>query len=426
MYEFNNGYVDTMPCDPQAEVALLCSCLSNKQALTLVADMIKPNDFYLPNHRYLWVAIKRLFDRDDAVDMVSLTSELQSTQTLDEAGGFMGVSSVYGVPCDPAAVETYAGTLRRLANYRGLIEAGQRITQLGFEGSDTAVEDAQRILADTIYVGSTGSATSVADDIDEALARLEESMKGGLLGVTTGISDLDKLTRGLQKTDLLLLAARPSMGKTALALNIAVAAAKARTPVLFCSVEMSKLKVTQRILMMVAGGTKQVREAKDKVAKLPIFIDDKSCTMTAIRSTARRLHSQGKLGLVIVDYVQMISSEGSLGRASKNEQVSEISKSLKRLAIDLDVPVLALSQFSRAPEARRGNKPKMSDLRDSGSLEQDADIIMLMYRADYYKDDNEEPDNTCDIIVDKNRNGEVGVVNTIFRAEQQRFYGVAK
>lgn len=428
MYKKNN-YVNTIPCNPQAEYAVLNTCLTNKAALSVVADWINPNDFFDARHRYIWVAIKRLFDRGEAVDAVSVVSELQVLKIINEAGGIELVRSIASLNYNPNSVETYAKTLRKFTLWRALVNVGQQIYSMGFRLSETAVEDAQNLLTEAVTVGANNTATAISGDMDAALAGLQDALSGKRTGVTTGIRDLDRLIRGLKKTDYILLAARPSVGKTAFALNIAMSAAKSGVPVAFFSIEMDRQLLVQRLILYAAGGdnTKAgTARAAERISSLPIYVDDQSDTLSSIKSSARRLQSQGKLGLLIIDYVGLIHSEGDGKRSTRNEEVSSISRELKKMAKALNVPVLALCQLSRAPEMTSDKRPQLSHLRDSGSLEQDADIVMLLYRSDYYDkgDDGDGPDETCDVIVAKNRNGATGTVHTVFKAEQQRFYGV--
>ena len=426
-------YVNALPCDINAEAAVLNSCFLSKSAMDYVADWVQPIDFFDVRHQHIWVAMKRIYDRGESVNTVSVISELNTLHTLEEAGSMETVTALASMNYLPDSIETYAKGVRRLAQWRQLIDIGQQISNLGFQRSDTAVEDAQNLLMNSLSTGANNTATVIGSKIGEAVAGLHDALSGKLLGVTTGLPLLNKLTRGLRKKYYTLLAARPSVGKTALALNIALAAARSGVPVAIFSLEMDTLSLIQRLILSVTGGDlskEGVQRAEQRIANLPIFIDETSRTLSAIKATARRLHSQGFLGLIIIDYLQLIAPDAKGRRSSRNEEVTEVSGELKAMAKQFDVPLLALCQLSRAPESTHSKKPQMSHLRDSGSLEQDADVVLLLHRStDSYgqiDEDTGEPDNTCDIIVAKNRNGETGTVNTVFKGEQQRFYEVVQ
>ena len=435
------------PQNMEAESAVLGAVLVNKDAMDKVAEIIDDQDFYRHDHQIIYRAVLRLYEKRSPIDLVTLTNELDNLKQLDEVGGAAYLANLVNTVPTSLHVDRYAEIVKQKAVLRRILEAGQKITSLGYEEDkevDVILDEAEKALFNVSNQQSNENFMPISDVLASSFDRIDRlhREKGMLRGVTTGFKDLDNKLSGLQPSDLIIIAARPSMGKTTFALNIALnAAIKTKTPVGFFSLEQSKEQVVDRLICaqaMVDGwklrtGNLQeddfpaIGNAMGILAEAPLFIDDSPILSTIdIRTRSRRLKADHNLGLIIVDYLQLLDG-GSAGYADSNrvQQVSEISRSLKAIARELDVPVVALSQLSRAVESRDKKIPQLSDLRDSGSIEQDADVVMFMYREDYYNKDSDRKGIT-DILIRKHRNGPIGEVELHFRPEQSRFFGVER
>jgi replicative DNA helicase len=411
-----------------------------------IADIVSDIDFYRPDHQAIFRAIKRLYEKRSPIDLVTLTNELESLQQLDEVGGAAYLAQLVNAVPTAAHIAHYAEIVRQKAVLRRILEAGSRIAELGYDEEreiGEILDEAEKALFSVSHQLVKDSFMPIADILASSFDRIDRlhREKGLLRGVTTGFRDLDNKLSGLQPSDLIILAARPSMGKTTFALNIALnAAIKGKTTVGFFSLEQSKEQIVDRLICaqaMVDGWklrTGNLREedfpaigmAMGTLAEAPIFIDDTPMMTTLdIRTRARRLKADHNLGLIIVDYLQLIDGGAGGNVDNRVQQVSDISRSLKAIARELDVPVLALSQLSRAVESRDKKMPQLSDLRDSGSIEQDADVVMFLYREDYYDRETERKGIT-DVLIRKHRNGPIGEVELHFRAEQSRFFDIER
>jgi len=431
------------PQNLEAEEAVLGAILVNKEAMDRVSDLINDRDFYQHKNQVIFRAMLRLFEKRSPIDLVTLTNELESLKQLEETGGAAYLAKLVNEVPTALHVARYAEIVKQKAILRRILAAGQKISELGYEEDrevDVLMDDAEKALFEVNHSQSKDKFMPISDILASSFDRIDElhREKGKLRGVTTGFKDLDNKLSGLQNSDLIILAARPSMGKTTFALNIALnAAVKAKTAVGFFSLEQSKEQIVDRLICaqaMVDGWklrTGNLREddfpaignAMGTLAEAPIFIDDTPMLSTIdIRTRARRLKADHNLGLVVVDYLQLIDGGGGYGD-NRVQQVSEISRALKAVARELDIPVVALSQLSRAVESRDKKVPQLSDLRDSGSIEQDADVVMFLYREDYYDRETERKGIT-DVLIRKHRNGPIGEVELHFRAEQGRFFGV--
>ncbi len=435
------------PQNNEAEAAVLGAILVNKDAMDKVADILIAEDFYRQDHQKIFRAILRLFEKRAPIDLVTLTNELDALKEIDSVGGAAYLAELVNTVPTALHVSHYAEIVRHKATLRRILNAGQKIAELGYDEEKEVQEIldeaesalfgvSRQLLKDNFQVISDILAASF-DRID----RLHRE-KGLLRGVPTGFKELDNKLSGLQPSDLIILAARPSMGKTTFALNIALnAAVKAKVPVGFFSLEQSKEQIVDRLICaqaMVDGWklrTGNLSEddfpaigmAMGTLAEAPIYIDD-SPTLTAIeiRTKARRLKAEQKLGLIVIDYLQLLDSSRRENRDNNRvQEVSDISRSLKALARELDVPVVALSQLNRAVESRDKKLPQLSDLRDSGSIEQDADVVMFLYREDYYDRETERKGIT-DVLIRKHRNGPIGECELHFKVEQSRFYDVER
>jgi replicative DNA helicase len=433
------------PQNIDAEMALLGSIMLRPLGLNEIMDSVSADSFYVEKHRLMYQAMLELARKNEPIDIVSLTAILREQGVLDTVGGPAYLSELTGNVPTSTNIEYYANLVARKSTLRNLIQAGDEIVELGFDEAKEIEEvlDAaeKRVMGVT---GATGRAQKF-QGIKEILPNTWETLmktydnKDGLRGVPTGFRDLDKLLAGFQKSDLIILAARPSVGKTSIALNMAKhAAIQHNIPVGIFSLEMSAQSLVDRLLSSESGvdswkmktgqglteaDMDQLTEASSRLSSAPIYIDDKAGnTILGMRSTARRLKSEFGLGLIVVDYLQLMGT--SKNYDSMVNQITEISRSLKGLARELDVPVIALSQLSRAVE-QRGGEPRLSDLRDSGSIEQDADVVMFIHSEDAFKPKDERT-NIKKIIVAKHRNGATGEVELFFDAAKTTFMTVEK
>lgn len=428
------------PQNIEAEQAVLGAMLIKKEAILEAQEILRPDDFYREAHRIVFEAMLELSGNDAAVDLVTLTEQLRKTEKLEKIGGLPFITQLANAVPTAANVTYHAKIVKEKAELRNLINAATEIAGAAYEDTDDVVnimdEAEKKILA--VASRQNGSVFEPMKNIVmrtfERINVLYES-KGGLTGISSGFKDLDKLTSGLQKSDLILVAARPSMGKTAFTLNIAAYCGLHDNTVAFFSLEMSKEQLMQRLLCSEGGidasrlRTGQLDEGEwnhlvetaDKLSRAPIFIDDTAgITVMELRSKARRLKAEHGLDLIIIDYLQLMQGRPSRNGDNRQQEISEISRSLKALARELDVPVIALSQLSRSVESRQIKKPMLSDLRESGSLEQDADIVMFLYREDYYDKDTENK-NITEVIIAKHRNGPVDSISLFFQKEFTKF-----
>lgn len=440
--------ISLMPQNVEAEEAVLGAILVNPNVITKVVETLKPESFYKPAHRYIYEAMLQLFNTNERIDIVSVSDVLNYNSKLETIGGRAFVNDLCYKTITTSNIEYYAKIVQEKAIKRALINAGSEIVSLGYDVNpiDQSLDSAEKLIFDIASKKATTDLVHVKDLVLKTYENItyRYEHKGELSGIPTDFYDLDVSLNGLQKSDLIILAARPAMGKTALALNIAQnVAIKANIPVAVFSLEMSKHQLIQRMLCSEAEVDAQrlktgnlqnkdwekIVKAMDDIAKAPIYIDDTpGSTLTDIRAKCRRLKMEEKnLGLVMIDYLQLIESSG---REDRMQQISAISRGLKILAKELDVPVLALSQLSRAVESRTDKRPLLSDLRESGSIEQDADVVMFIYRDEYYKKNDEDEEDISsraaskgesEIIIAKHRNGSVGTVKLLFQDNITKF-----
>ena len=445
--EKKDSNLGLMPQNIEAEEAVLGAILVNPNVITKVVETLKPESFYKPAHRFVYEAMLQLFNSNERIDIVSVSDVLNYNSKLETIGGRAFVNDLCYKTITTSNIEYYAKIVQEKAIKRALINAGSEIVSFGYDVNpiDQSLDSAEKLIFDIASKKATTDLVHVKDLVLKTYENItyRYEHKGELSGIPTSFYDLDATLNGLQKSDLIILAARPAMGKTALALNIAQnVAIKAQIPVAIFSLEMSKHQLIQRMLsseaeidsQRIRTGNLQNKDweklvsSMDDIAKAPIYIDDTpGSTLTDIRAKCRRLKMEEKnLGLVMIDYLQLIESSG---REDRTQQISAISRGLKILAKELDVPVLALSQLSRATESRTDKRPMLSDLRESGSIEQDADIVMFIYRDDYYKRDDDEEDISAkaiskgesEIIIAKHRNGSVGSVKLLFQDNITKF-----
>jgi len=433
------------PQSIEAEKALLGSLMLDKEGIVKVADFLMPEDFYKDIHSKIYRSMIELFEKREPTDLLTLTQRLQEKEELEEIGGASYLSELLEAVPTPSHLLYYAKIVRGKKVLRDLIQASDEISALSYDESkdiDLILDEAEKKVFSIAQRSLTQTFLPIESQLDEAFERIDKihSKKGALRGVTTGFPKLDDILAGLQKGDLVLLASRPSLGKTALALDIARAVAtKGKQPVGIFSLEMGKEQLVDRLIAAEAGVSLwklrtgklsededfgKLQKAMSSLSESSIYIDDAaSSTVLQMRAMARRLQAEKGLGLIIIDYLQLIQprnpNEGVV------QQVTEISRSLKSLAKELNVPVLALSQLSRAVEHRPDQRPRLSDLRESGSLEQDSDVVMFIYREDKVRTTTSRQ-NIADIIIAKHRNGPVGRVELYFDQEAVSFRELEK
>ena len=435
------------PQDIEAERSVLGALMLDRNAIIKVADLITSPDFYQPAHSKIFETIIELYSKNEPIDILSVSSKLKHQKQLAEVGGSAYLTELINSVPTAAHIIHYAKIIRDKKVLRDLIETSANITEKVFESSDNAeilLDEIEQKVFSISQKSRPQNFIHLKDELKSAYERIEKMHQGekGLRGVTTGFEELDNILSGLQRSDLIILGARPSLGKTALVLDIARhAAAKGNVPVGIFSIEMSREQIVDRIIAAEAQVSmwrlrtgrltdelefEMIQEALDRLSKIPIYIDDSpSPNVMHIRSMARRLQAENGLGLVIIDYVQLIQPMTN----SENvvQQFTEISHGLKALAREINIPVLAVSQLNRAVDQRESRIPRLSDLRETGSWEQDADVVALIYRKDRDKLDlSPEEENLAEIIIAKHRNGPVGTVQLKFDSEKVSFRSIDK
>ncbi len=436
----------TLPHNLEAERSVLGAILVHNDAFNLAAQVIDSGDFYRDAHRRIFDRMVALNERHDAIDFVTLKEELARAGELDEVGGPAYVASLAdGVP-RATNVEYYARIVKEKSTLRNLIYAASKIVTNAYEAdqeSDVILDEAESAIFAVADDRLKAGFVSMRDLVKDSFPKIEKlfEQKRLITGVPTGFVDVDEMTRGLQAGDLIIVAARPSMGKTSLVLNIAQYVAALEEQVVgFFSLEMSKESLFLRLLTSEAqidghrlmsgaiGGNDyhRISHALEKLNSMKLFIDDTaSIGVLEMRAKSRRLQSEHGLSLIVIDYIQLMSGRGRF--ENRTLELASISRSLKGLAKELNVPIIVLSQLSRAPESRSDHRPQLSDLRESGALEQDADVVVLIYRDDVYNRDPNSPDaGTAELILAKQRNGPTGVVKLAFLREQTRFANLAQ
>lgn len=435
------------PHNLEAESSLLGAILIDADAIVRIADIVSVEDFYDERHQRIYEAIKKLYEKHSPIDVLTLSDQLKSSGFLDIVGGASYLTELTNYVPTAAHVEEYANIVAQKAIRRRLIKASQTMVSFGYN-EETSIQDLIESAESELFKVSQQHVkqdiASIEDILAESFERLDElhKDKGKIRGVPTGLRDLDNILAGLQRSDLVILAARPSMGKTALTLNLAHnIATKTELPVLLFSLEMSKEQIVDRMLSMESGvdawnirtgnlsdsDFEKIGQAMGTLSEAPIYIDDTpGITVSDMRTKARREQHQRQLGAIMVDYLQLMSGGSRFGGDSNRvQEISEISRGLKAIARELNVPVVALSQLSRSVESRSPQIPQLADLRESGSIEQDADVVAFIYREDYYNPDTDRK-NITDIFIKKHRNGPTGQVELYFDKERQRFKSLDK
>ncbi|MBS5787960.1 MAG: replicative DNA helicase [Clostridioides difficile] len=427
------------PHSVESEQSILGSILLDKDAMITVAEIISPDDFYKEAHKIIYESMVSLNNKSEPIDIITLTEELKGKGHLTDVGGISYITSLSTIVPTTSNVKYYTDIVKEKSVLRKLIKASNDIIKLGYEKS-TKIEDVIEQAEKKIFDISQEKASDDFKPINEVLMDTYDMIeqlytnKSDVTGVTTGFKDLNKKINGFQRTDLILIAARPAMGKTAFSLNLVQnAAIKGNASVAVFSLEMSKEQLVQRMLASqssvdlkkIKTGTlgdsdwPRIIDAMAVLSDTKIHIDDTpGIKISELRSKCRKLKIEQGLDLVLIDYLQLMEGDGR--NESRQQEIAQISRSLKILAKELNCPVIALSQLSRAPEQRADHRPMLSDLRESGSIEQDADIVMFLYRDEYYNADSESK-NICEVIISKNRHGETGSLELVWLGEVQRF-----
>jgi replicative DNA helicase len=433
------------PQNIEAEQAVLGAVFLDPSALTLASEILIPEDFYRAAHQKIFHAMLKVADKGEPVDLVTVTAELADAKMLEEVGGVSYLSELADAVPTAANVEYYARIVEEKSILRRLIRTATSIAQDSYtreDEVDVLLNEAEKKIMEVSQRKHSGTFQNIKDVLVQTYDNIEmlHNRKGEITGIPTGFTELDRMTAGFQRSDLIIVAARPSVGKTAFALNIAQnVATKTNENVAIFSLEMSAQQLVMRMLCaegninaqnlrtgkLTAEDWGKLTMAMGSLSNAGIYIDDTpSIRVSEIRAKCRRLKQESGLGMVLIDYLQLIQGSGR-NRENRQQEVSEISRSLKALARELEVPVIALSQLSRSVEQRQDKRPMMSDIRESGSIEQDADIVAFLYRDDYYDKDSENK-NIIEIIIAKQRNGPVGTVQLAFIKEYNKFVNLER
>lgn len=434
------------PHSLDAERSILGALFVDKEAVIKVSDILNTDDFYHDIHAILYRSVMELYDRRMPIDVVTLTSYLEDRNLLDQVGGVSFIAELSTENFTSSHVVQYALIVKEKSTLRKLIRAGDTVMGLGYsetEPLEDLLEKAEKALFNVSQTFLKDKFVHVRDILTQTFEKIsnlhDPEAKQKYRGVPTGFADMDDLLSGLQPSDLIVMAARPSMGKTALALNLAQNAAKRGFGVGVVSLEMSKEQLVERMFCsLLQVDSWKLRTGKltdedfariggvmDELNSMKIFIDDTSGSSIAeLRAKARRLQMENGLDMLIIDYMQLMSMGSGMG-VNRVQEISEISRALKHLARELHIPVLVLSQLSRAVEARPVKIPQLSDLRESGAIEQDADVVMMLYREDYYEEDSQRK-GVLDVYVKKHRNGPTGKIELMFKKEQMRFLSIER
>jgi len=432
------------PHDLEAEQSLLGSMLLSADVIPDVAELISTESFYSDTNRHIFEAIVELYSKGEPADPITVSDKLTEAGVLEEVGGKSYIHTLINIVPTAANAKYYAEIVEKNGLLRSLIKVATEIAALGYEPGaevERVVDRAESLIFGVAQKRISEKFAHVKDLLVESFEQIEHlyEQKGSVTGLATGFTELDEITSGLHDSDLIVVAARPSMGKTSLALSIAQSVAlKDKVPVALFSLEMSRHQLVQRLMCSEARVDAQslrtgnlneddwpkLSAAVGRLAEAPIFIDDTAnITILELRAKARRLMAREKLGLIIVDYLQLMQGHKKVD--SRQQEISEISRSLKILGRELNVPVIAVSQLSRAVEQRQDKRPMLSDLRESGAIEQDADLVIFIYRDDYYNKESDER-GVAEIIISKHRNGPTGMVKLVFLEHYTKFSDLAK
>ena len=434
------------PKDIEAEKAVLGSMMLSDDAVQDVVDILKPEDFYLKEHQEIYKMFMSMFRRSITIDLMTTRAELNKVHQLELVGGMTYLSRLSGDAINPSNAKFYALTVVDKSKMRKLIKSADTMRKNAYDGSmdsEQILDEAEKEIFSIAQASQRKNYSPIQEVLQTNILQINELVrnKGQLPGITTGFRDIDKMLGGLKKTDLVVLAARPGMGKTAFALNVAENAAMAGHSVLVFSMEMSKEQLVNRLLSLETSiDADKLRkgnltdedwgnliEGIDRISHANMVIDDTpGITVSELRGKCRKMKLEKGISLIMIDYLQLMSGErGKRSSENRQQEISEISRSLKAIAREMDCPVIALSQLSRAVEQRPDHRPMLSDLRESGAIEQDADIVMFLYRDDYYHKDSETP-NVAEVIIAKQRNGPIGTVTLGWQPQYTRFVNATR
>ena len=433
------------PNDIEAEQAVLGSMLTDKDAVSAAIEVLDKNDFYREDNKAIFEAMISLYNRPEPIDIITVKDELLSIGKFDVVGGLEYLANLPEKVPTTANVDKYIKIVEEKSILRSLIKTSNELITLGYDETQEVnwvMEEAEKRVFDLMQNRNQTGYFAMKDVLVDSFAQLERlyNQKEGITGVPSGFADLDLRTAGFHNSELIILAARPAMGKTAFALNIATNAAKSDIPVLLFSLEMSKEQLVNRVLcseaMIDSNKLKtgkieendwvKIVDVLGPLSEAEMYIDDTAgISITEIRAKARKLKLEKNIGLIIIDYLQLIQGSGNRRNGSREQEISEISRSLKILAKELNIPVIALSQLSRASEQRSDHRPMLSDLRESGSIEQDADIVMFLYRDDYYNEESESK-NIAEVIIAKNRSGSTGTAELLWMSNYTKFANIER
>ncbi|MDF2866110.1 MAG: replicative helicase [Clostridia bacterium] len=435
----NEGLIKIQPNDITAEQAVIGSMLVDRDAVVVAIETLKPNDFYREDNREIYAAMYEIYNNGRHIDMITVKDELVLRGSLEKVGNLEYLSTLIDNVPTTSNIENYAKIVEEKATVRNLIKAANDILKMGYSGTeevDSIIEQTEKKIFDVLQNRNTKGYASLKEVLITAFDNIEKlyQNKSKISGIESGFVDLDGKISGLNPSDLLIVAARPAMGKSAFVLNIAsYVAMHAKTPVMIFSLEMSKEQLVNRVLCsesevdsmklrnadLSSEDWLKLGEASSKLAEVPLYIDDTpGLSAPELRAKCRKAKLEKNIGLVIIDYLQLMESKTK--SSSRQQEISEISRSLKILAKELSIPVIALSQLSRATESRTDHRPMLSDLRESGAIEQDADIVMFLHREDYYNAETEKK-NIAEVIISKNRNGATGIVELAWLGQYTKF-----
>ncbi len=445
MLEMENDVVSKVqPNDTLAEQAVLGSMLVSKDAVRSAAEVLKPNDFYREDNKEIYAAMMDIYSDGKEIDIITVSEQLKLRGSLERVGGTSNLATISDNVPTTANIDSYVKIVKDKATARELIRAVEEVKGAAYsqeEDIGAVLEKTEKIVFDVLQNKDTDGYSSMKEILVSTFDSIEEMYqnKGKMSGIPSGFIDLDKKTSGLNKSDLIIVAARPAMGKSAFVLNIAsYVAMHDKVPVMIFNLEMSKEQLVKRMLSsesevdsmkirnadLEVDDWQKIIETSGRISDAPIYIDDTPALSPAeIRAKCRKAKLEKNIGLIIIDYLQLMEAKNPSG--SRQQEISEISRSLKILAKELQVPVIALSQLSRATESRADHKPMLSDLRESGAIEQDADIVMFIHREDYYNKDTDKK-NVAEIIIAKNRSGETGTVELAWMGQYTKFANLAK
>lgn len=433
------------PHNLEAEMALIGSVLVDREIMEKVAEIVRPSDFYAHVHESIFAALHDLYDKGQPLDKISLANALRTRDQLEKVGGLPYLNSLMDTVQTAASATYYAKIVREKSTLRSLIHAGSQIAQIGYESEedvDAALDRSEQMVFEIGQRSSRGDFVPMHGLMKDAFEHIDMlfHQRGAMTGIPSGFPAIDNLTTGFQPGNFVIVAARPGMGKTSFALNVAVHAARqTKEPIAFFSLEMSNDELVQRLICAEAGISmhdvrrghirnqqwEDISRAMGLLNDLPIYLDDTGAlSVSEVRSRCRRLKSMNKLGAVFIDYLQLVRPSVLQKNMNRNEELSEICRTLKVTAKDLGVPIIALAQLNRGVETRNDKRPMLADLRDSGSLEQEADMVAFLFREGYYNKEVPEPDKT-EFIIAKHRNGPTGTVNLRFRDQLTQFVSYA-